>query len=151
MTSIANKSSSQVRLFLSKIDTVSEKQIHSTKFGFGLDGWVSVHSPKVYVTNPFASNESDIIVLDTNSNTVVKRIRFGGLVTATALTPDGKYLYVTYSNQVATINTATDKLIGSPSQVGQGAYAIAIAPDGLRAYVANYFDNTVSVIDISPQ
>jgi DNA-binding beta-propeller fold protein YncE len=52
---------------------------------------------------------------------------------------------------VATFNTATDAMVGSPIQVGQNASAIAIASDGLRAYVTNYSDNTVSVIDISTQ
>jgi DNA-binding beta-propeller fold protein YncE len=82
---------------------------------------------------------------------VVNRVNVGKFLEVTALTPDGKYLCVTCLNNVAVMNTATDQLVGSPVQVGQGALAIAIAPDGLRAYVTNYSDNTVSVIDISTQ
>ena len=147
---------SEPQTFLSKIDTVSQKQIRSTNLGAkGGGSWVSTHGHSVYVTNRY-NDQGDIIVFDTNSNTVVKRIRFGtngSDLAQTALTPDGKYLYVTFSNlnRVAVINTATDRLVGSPIQVGQFASAIAIAPDGLRAYVTNQLDNTVSVIDISTQ
>ena len=33
------------------------------------------------------------------------------------------------------------------SGVGSGAFGVAVTPDGSRVYVANLFDNTVSVID----
>ena len=37
-------------------------------------------------------------------------------------------------------------MAGAPIHVGNGPVGIAITPDGSKAYVANQFDNTVSVI-----
>jgi YVTN family beta-propeller protein len=134
--------------FISKIDTASEKQISSTSLGGYGGAWMSIHGHMLYMTT-----QNHLIVFDTSSNTVVKRVSFANFLGQNALTPDGKYLYVTHPNKVLTMNTATDELVGAPIQIGQGAgaSALAIAPDGLRAYVANYFDGTVSVIDISTQ
>ena len=75
-----------------------------------------------------------------------------------ALTPDGLFLYVPVltgrsrpaDNAVKVINTATKEKIGRVV-VGKEPVAVAIAPDGNYAYVSNYLDATVSVIDISPQ
>lgn len=131
---------------ISTVDTASEKQIRTTSVGGYTGAWMSIHGHMVYMTN-----QNHLIVFDTSNNTVVKRIRFPSFLGQDGLTPDGNYLYVTYSNKVATMNTATDQLVGSPIQVGPSASALAIAPDGLRAYVANYLDNTISVIDISTQ
>ena len=137
VTSGAQRSNRPFNLFVSKIDTTSEKQITSTNLGAGYNGLVSVNGRKVYVTNPISFDQSDIIVLNSQSNRVVKRISSGGSVVQSGLTPDGQYLYVMYpdipglpANQVATIDTATGQLVGSPIQVGQGGSesALAIAP-----------------------
>jgi YVTN family beta-propeller protein len=69
---------------------------------------------------------------------------------ATAITPDGRRLYVTNTGgSVSVIDTATNALIGSPIMVGQIPRGIAITPDGSRAYVTNRGSNTVSVIDLA--
>jgi YVTN family beta-propeller protein len=44
---------------------------------------------------------------------------------------------------------AADPSLGPTITVGSGPTGIAIAPDGATAYVANYNDNTVSVIRLS--
>lgn len=48
---------------------------------------------------------------------------------------------------VFVIDTATNTLDGSPIPVGCEPASIAITPDGLQVYVANAFDDTISVID----
>ena len=112
---------------------------------------MSIHGHLLYT-----AGVTDVVVFDTRSNLVVKRVPVGDYLGSEALTPDGKYLYVTYaanppSDKVATFNTATKAMVGSPIQVGQGASGVAVAPDGLYAYVTNAIDGTVSVIGISTQ
>jgi YVTN family beta-propeller protein len=149
VTSSGNRSSGQNRWFVSKIESASERQIDATgplRNG-GLGGEVNIHGHMLYI-----ASLTDVVVFDTRSNSVVKSVPVGGYVGSEALTPDGKYLYVTYaSDKVATFDTATNESVGSPIQVGQGASALAVAPNGLYAYVTNASDGTVSVIDISTQ
>ena len=118
---------------------------HENRWNSGTDQ-VSIYGHKLYIITYNA-----IVVFDAKSNTAVKRVPVANVLTSDALTPDGKYLYVTYSDKVSTIETATDQLIGSPVQVGQAASSVAVAPNGLYAYVTNEIDGTVSVIDISTQ
>lgn len=71
-----------------------------------------------------------------------------------ALTPDGKYLYVpmdqsdSEDGSVAVINTAT-KVVATKFTVGIGPVAVAIARNGEQAYVTNYTDGSVTVVGIT--
>ncbi|HEX4199879.1 MAG TPA: hypothetical protein VHY59_00050, partial [Chthoniobacterales bacterium] len=71
-----------------------------------------------------------------------------------ALTPNGLYLYLPIfiggSTTVLMIDTKTNSVAGNPIAVGTQPYAIAISSNAKRAYVSNYADGTVSVINISP-
>ena len=68
-----------------------------------------------------------------------------------AITPDGRYVYVTNNStsehSVKVIDTATNTLVGYPIWVGSLPLGVAITPDGKRVYVTNIGSNTVSVID----
>jgi YVTN family beta-propeller protein len=70
-----------------------------------------------------------------------------------ALTPNGKYLYVPASvgggQSVYMIEASTHEVVGNPITVGSQPWKIAIASNARRAYVTNYADGTVSVINIS--
>ena len=69
--------------------------------------------------------------------------------TCVALSPDGKFAYVTNhtADTLAVIDTAARKVIaGIP--VGRGPTGLAAGPDGRLVYVANTGDHTVSVIDV---
>jgi YVTN family beta-propeller protein len=75
-----------------------------------------------------------------------------------AVTPNGKYLYVpqTYSgvgtagDEVAVVDTKTYQNVGSFIEVGNEPAWVVISSKGNLAYVTNYEDNTVSVIQITP-
>jgi YVTN family beta-propeller protein len=71
-----------------------------------------------------------------------------------ALTPNGLYLYLPIftggSTTVLMIDTKTNLVTGKPITVGTQPYAIAISSNARRAYVSNYADGTVSVINIAP-
>ncbi len=47
------------------------------------------------------------------------------------------------------IDTKTNKVVGNPITVGAQPWMIAISSNAKRAYVTNYADGTVSVIDIA--
>jgi YVTN family beta-propeller protein len=69
-----------------------------------------------------------------------------------AITPDSELAVVVssdgVSNQVSLLNLAQNAVINFLTNAGNGPVAVAITPDGNRAYVPNSGDNTVSSIDI---
>jgi YVTN family beta-propeller protein len=71
-----------------------------------------------------------------------------------ALTPNGLYLYypifIGGSNSVYMIDTKSNQVAGPAIAVGNQPFAVAIASNAKRAYVSNYADGTVSVINIAP-
>lgn len=73
---------------------------------------------------------------------------------ALAVDPRGRseYLYVVceLGNAVAVVDRRNRQVIRSIN-VGQQPYAIAVAPNGQRAFVTNQGDDTVSIIDLTCQ
>ncbi len=67
-----------------------------------------------------------------------------------AFTPDGKYFCILKSSEtyLEIVSLATDTIVGH-TRVGAGPVDVAIIPNGKYAYVCNFSDNTVSVIDVS--
>ena len=68
-----------------------------------------------------------------------------------AVTPDGKWAYVTnsLSDTVSPVNLrTTPPTVGAPIRVGGAPVAIAITPNGAVAYVTNFNSNTVTPIDL---
>lgn len=119
-----------------------------------------------YVTN-FGSNNFDPIgttasVIDLSNNTITATIKLDIQPSGIAITPDGQFAYATnydtlytdtsFTNLVAgqgtvnIIDIATNTVIPPIIAVGQSPDSVAIAPDGLFAYVTNYTSNSVSVI-----
>jgi len=100
----------------------------------------------------------DNTVIDTDPSTVeTDPIPVGEGPFGISVTPDGGFAYVTnyYENTVSVIDTAINKVIDTdpstveidPIPVGEGPSGISVTPDGGFAYVTNYYENTVSVID----
>jgi YVTN family beta-propeller protein len=151
-------SSYSVSVIDTATNTVSSVIDKDVPFPFGGMAF-SPDGTKLYLT---ASNGHPlVVVIDTTTNQVddIIVLRVDRKVPGQpAITPDGDYLYVpigvdkikTGNNQVLMVDTATSKVAGQ-IQVGTQPIAAAIAPDGTYAYVANYLDGTVSVIDITPK
>ncbi len=89
-----------------------------------------------------------ITVAVTTHAAVDSTVTVGGTPAGTALSPDGKTVYVTNqaNNTVSAIDTATNKVTNTIA-VGNRPFGVAISPDGRTLYVANSADNTVSVIN----
>jgi len=86
---------------------------------------------------------TDVVPVNVAADTAGKPVKVAGSVIAAS--PDGRTVYVvsdtktgpnSYSGVVVPINTATD-VVGRPIPVGAQPGAIAFAPDGKTAYVAN--------------
>jgi autotransporter-associated beta strand protein/YVTN family beta-propeller protein len=96
---------------------------------------------------------SDVSVINTTSNNTVigSPIPVGDFPTGVAITPDGRFAYITNENPVGTVSVinAADKTVFPGSiPVGPFPIGVAVTPNAQFAYVANAND-TVSVIDVA--
>ncbi|MCC3770618.1 cell surface protein [Streptomyces sp. UNOC14_S4] len=102
-------------------------------------------------TRVYVATDGDpvVAVVDTATNTVVRR--FGGTITArcAALTPDGEVLCFGTPNGVDRVAVARTGGTGEPPLVGVGQTPeqLAASPDSLLVYVANR-GHEVKVIDV---
>jgi YVTN family beta-propeller protein len=137
---------------VSVIDLAAGKVIKMFKVGhrprsiaFMLDG------SRAYVN---AENDGTVVLVDARKYRMIKAIPLGkpGLIKpmAVLLSPDTTKLYVSTGRgrQVFTIDTATDKVIGSV-EVGKRPWGIALSPDAKTLYSANGPSNDVSVVDLA--
>jgi DNA-binding beta-propeller fold protein YncE len=95
-----------------------------------------------------------ISVYDVTQQRIEKEIPIEnyGELGQSAITPDGKYLFVPcLGGFVVMIGTTHNRVIGPAIAVGGRPSFVAIAPNGKSAYVTDFVNNLVSVIDISTQ
>jgi YVTN family beta-propeller protein len=102
-----------------------------------------------YSSDPWSEN---VAIIDTATNMVVKTVLVETTSVETtlrgvAVTPDGKYVYVTTgSNSAVVIDTASNTIVKT-IPVGTTPTGLAVTPDGKHVYVTNQGSNSVSVID----
>lgn len=154
---------------ISVIQTSNNKVIDTIHGFFGPFAIAITPNGKyAYVTN-FGSNNfapvgTTVSVVDLSTNTISATIKLGVQPSAIAIDPDGRFAYVSNYNTlylgpgftnltaregtVNIIDIKTNKVLCPIIVVGASPDAIAISPDGTRAYVTNYTSNNVSVIDI---
>jgi YVTN family beta-propeller protein len=91
-----------------------------------------------------------VSVLDTTTNSVVETIPVETRPFLSAVSPDGKWIYVPNhdTNNVSVIDTATDELVTN-FDVAPNPHWVAFTPDGSKVYTANHDSNVVSAIDPS--
>lgn len=89
-----------------------------------------------------------VFVIDTATNEVIERIiDLNDRISSAAVTPDSWFVYVTSPSKVSVIETDTNIVVDTVT-VGNNLSAIAITPDGARAYVVDRSaEGTVWVID----
>ena len=94
-----------------------------------------------------------VAVIDTATNMVSQTVpvepsSFSVTLTGVAVTPNGKYVYVSnqLSNSVAVIDTISSSVVKTVS-VGLSPAGLAVTPDGAHVYVSNQGSDNVSVID----
>jgi DNA-binding beta-propeller fold protein YncE len=92
-----------------------------------------------------------VTVVDLQTNTIARELDVGKVAqpTGIAVAPDGSAIYVTYGQysamggDVSVIDAETGKVLvqikdGFPSDIGEGADAIAVTPDGTQAFVSHF-------------
>jgi YVTN family beta-propeller protein len=143
---------------VSVIDTASNAVVATISVGAVPQGVaITPDGTLAYVTN---AHDNTVSAIDTDNNTVVATIPVGQGPDGVAITPDGTHAYVTNFSEstVSVIDTARNKVVAT-MPVGLAPNGVAITQDGTHpsehddlphpplAYVANFDDNTVSVID----
>ena len=117
---------------------------------------VNPKKPQVYVACGNGLGDAAYVsIIDTsNTNYAVNNVNVGNSISwpnEVAVSPDGKYAYVTLGgkNSVSVIDTAKGAVDTSVPliTVGREPWGIAVTPNGNTVYVANKRDSTVSVID----
>jgi YVTN family beta-propeller protein len=95
------------------------------------------------------SGESDVSVINTTNNTAIgSPIPVGNFPTGVAITPDGRFAYITNQDAIGTvsiIDAAGKTVLPGTIPVGSFPLGVAVTPNARFAYVANGND-TVSVI-----
>jgi DNA-binding beta-propeller fold protein YncE len=94
---------------------------------------VSPDGKTAYVT---ASGDAELIVINPETDSFVKAVPLGvGGLGEIAFSPDGTYAYVgTFSETLARVETATQKVVGTPIELGGPLSSLVFTPDGTTAY-----------------
>ena len=90
-----------------------------------------------------------IDVIDPVSLSIVKKISVGGRPMTGAITPDGKFLYVSNYDlqEIQKIDLRSDSVVGIIPNV-KNPRGIALSPDGKTAYVPDVVNSRLSIIDL---
>jgi YVTN family beta-propeller protein len=85
----------------------------------------------------YVSEGNEVAVINTALSQVIGHVPVGTKASGLAVTPNGQRLYAVAreAGTVTAIETATNKAIGSPINVGGEPQEVAITPDGKTAYV----------------
>jgi len=105
------------------------------------DGW------RLYVV---CERSDEVLVLDTTSGAVLKRVSVGHLPRGIALSRDGSLIYVTNSwiDTVSVIDAEKLEVAGSIA-TGFEPTGVLVDHEGKTLYVANRLSNDISVIDLA--
>ncbi|KQT14597.1 hypothetical protein ASG40_04535 [Methylobacterium sp. Leaf399] len=139
---VADRESRQV----SVVDTATMTRTDTLPVGeapFALA--LSPKQDRLYVANV---RSGDLSVLETGSARVLATVRIGGMPYGVAASADGRLVLVTdqQAGRVVALDAAT---LGLQATVSVGRYPEGIVVDRERAYVANWFSDSVSVIDLA--
>lgn len=112
---------------------------------------LSADGDKLYVTLQGLEDEpgSAVAVVDTASETLLKKIRVGSSPTGLALHPGGRFLVVAnrFSNFASVIDTSTDEVVRE-IDVPWYTTDVAFAPSGERVYFTNRWKDSVLFWDL---
>ncbi|MFY9987546.1 MAG: YncE family protein [Chthoniobacterales bacterium] len=143
-----------------QFETATESEDAVVNLSYG-PTWCRVNpeTGTVYADRPY-SVDSDIpaIFQFTVIATGVQTVTTSEIPAHFAVTKSGEYLYVPFAhasttelgNTVVMYDTTTLAPVGDAIQVGNEPEFAAVAPNGKHAYVSNFADGTISVIDTAP-
>ncbi|MEW5854073.1 MAG: YncE family protein [Myxococcota bacterium] len=132
--------------------------VFDPRFSYGgsrLLAWVRLDAPgedwllgqdgrRLFVSTPEAGV---VAVVDTTTWALTHRVPVGPHPTRLALSPDGKYAFVSTGANLAALDTDTLK-VAATIPVGPGPHAIAFSDDNRVAFVVSRGAAAVSVVDV---
>ncbi len=134
---------------ISIIDAKTNKVINTVRVGLNPRGSDTDSSGRYLFVANF--NGHTMSVVDIKKGKQIKVLKMRAYPRHVTTTPDGKYVLCSNmgqaSNQVAVIDPLKKEVI-KWIKVGGGPKVISVSPDSRFAFTANYYDNSVSVIDI---
>ncbi len=143
-----------------QFDTASEAEEGVINLSYG-PTWCRVN-PKtgvLYADRPYSVDSNIPAIFQfTVIGTGVQTLTTSELPANFGVTKSGEYLYVPFAhastmelgNTVVMYNTTTLEPVGDAIQVGSEPQFAAVTPNGQHAYVSNFADGTISVIDTAP-
>jgi YVTN family beta-propeller protein len=143
------------RGMLSVVDTRT-KTIAATVDLSEYTGPMGITPDGAYVYVAFSTGSPDfysyVLIVDAATNTVAQRIRLPApaQVGSMRLTGDGSIAYLFQAPQLLGIDTGLQALTISIPVNGSG-WSMDLSPDESLAYVANYFEANISVVDLEQQ
>jgi YVTN family beta-propeller protein len=106
-------------------------------------------APIAYVS---AENDGTVYVLDTKTHTLKSKLPIPGTNArpmGVVASPDGRFVYVTTGRgrTLVKVDVTTNRVVGTPLDVGERPWGVAISADGRTLYTANGQSNDVTFID----
>lgn len=101
----------------------------------------------------YAAANRQLSVIDTSTNSIVATVQIDPYPSGIAVTPDGKRVFIAslFSIRLLVIDTATNtpsSSIDLTTERFRGGFGrMALSPDGQTAYVTNYANQVLAVID----
>lgn len=137
--------------YITIIDTLTKTIVKTIilDFTYPVDIVISPHDNWIYVVS---SNPSFLIVINRSTLAIYTYIETNGYSDKIAITANGKYAYVTNSEEghtVSVINLTTYKLVTNINLKAGYPHRIAITPDQLYAYITHTVTNRISVIKLA--
>ncbi len=104
---------------------------------------------RVFLTNTGFHNHKNVQRWDIDKLKVIKSVSFKGNAVESAVSPDGKLLFVSNFYHEEVLALSTDNLrIKKRYKVGKVPKHLAVAPDGKTFYVSNWESHTTSAVDV---
>ena len=146
---------------LTPVDLVTGAALRAIRVGKGPAGVaLAPNGAMAYVTDAGTAALGDTVTpVELPSGRVLKPIKVGGGPQGIAITPNGRFAYVVDAGAIVTgqvgplgtmltpVDLSTCRAL-APITVGNGPVAVAVAPGGATAYVANLDSESVSPIDL---
>jgi DNA-binding beta-propeller fold protein YncE len=112
----------------------------------------AVAFPNAYVSQTTSSPQTppnEFWAIDASIDQFITSVAVAHLISMTAFSPDGRWVYAATSSGIYVISTASNAVVEEiPIGIIPGASGIVMSPDGSVAYVTDYGDNTTSVVNV---